>query len=268
MKTADRRWHWAIDNWEFLIAICVSGAILARSLWMESEDVHLLKTVLGLLTTLSFYVVVRLFRLTTKLNSIQENSEYMKKRLPFDIEATVLYDKEQCYQRLNQVINKDSYIEATYFTTTPPVEGMDCEEAKYWNRHQEFLNNNACNYRIRRLVTIENTVKLDWVKQMMECTACSNRISIRCLAVGAQLFPLLNVVIVDRRYTMIFGPHDSETGQQYFMIDSERVAASFHEYFEALWRHRTLHLADGNFIDVARLGTSEMEQLAAYLSPK
>lgn len=150
------------------------------------------------------------------------------------VAAQVLYGHEELYKKVNSVIRKDSKVESTTFTDFVPPDALPGTEcSKYWASIPKHLKNNT-HFRIRRIAYVPSIAKLNWLKSTID--DCENAHNYHLAIISTKLdVPLLNLIIVDGRYSFIFGQQVSYSETKCTFIDNVLITGTIQEYFEKLW---------------------------------
>ena len=227
-----RLYTWILDNYETLVSTLVAtvvSVLMATGLVVKE---HLPFLIVALLITLILYISIKNYRFGAKLDEIELMLTDVKKRL-CGPSTRLLLGTEEFFEALNKVITNTSKLEVTYFTLEPPDEFFGTERGKYW----KMLANNFKKFdtfRVRRIITIDSEAKLKWVRKTIE--ESNNSPNYHLAVLPSMLpFPILNVVIVDRRYAAVFEPHSQSTDTQYIFIDDPRTAEALSLYFSTIW---------------------------------
>jgi hypothetical protein len=168
------------------------------------------------------------------IQSLEGGISDMQKKLSGSYLTRLLRGSEEFFGTLNKLIAEDSKLDVTYFSAFPPTELVGIEVAKYWKALARNLKR-CDHFRVRRIVTIESEIKLQWVRQTLGDSGTALNYHLAVLTTE-QSFPLLNVVIVDGRYSAIFEPHAQSTDSTYIFIDDRETARALQRYFDDLWR--------------------------------
>jgi len=224
--------EWIIENLDFVItvAVAITVSVLVSLGYIPANQIPI--TTLGVLITLTLFLAVKNFRLSNKVNSVSSSLKNIEQKFGSLTSATVLSGTNEFFQVLNSLLNEDSKLDVTYFSPTPPNLLAGKEVQHYWKTLSINLKKSP-GFRVRRIVTIENLKKLEWVKQTISDSKNSSQYHLAVL--NEQPFPLLNLVIIDNQYVVLFGPHIQETDSHYIFVDNANIATVAIEYFQNLW---------------------------------
>lgn len=224
--------EWVIENLDFIvtIAVAITVSVLVSLGYIPNAQIPI--TTLGVLIALTLFLAVKNFRLSNKINSIAGSLRGVEQKVGSQTSARVFSSTNEFFQVLNSLLTENSKLDVTYFSLTPPnlLSGKDVQE--YWKKLSANLKKNQT-FRVRRIVTIENLRKLEWVKQTINDSRNSAQYHLAVLA--EQPFPLLNLLVIDKRYVALFGPHVQETDSHYIFVDDPNIAVVINGYFENLW---------------------------------
>jgi hypothetical protein len=224
--------EWVIENLDFVItvAVAMTVSVLVSLGYIPIDKIPV--TTLGVLITLTLFLAVKNFRLSNKVNSISSSLQKIEHKFGTLTSARVITGTNEFFQVLNSLLTENSKLDVTYFSPTPPnlLAGKEIQE--YWKTLSTNLRKSQA-FRVRRIVTIENLKKLEWVRQTISDSKSSTQYHLAILS--EQPFPLLNLVIVDNQYVILFGPHIQETDSHYIFVDNPKIATVAIEYFQSLW---------------------------------
>ena len=224
--------EWVIENLDFVVtvAVAITVSVLVSLGYIPINQLPI--TTLGVLIALTLFLAVKNFRLSNKVNSITSSLQNIENKFGSLTSARVLSGTNEFFQVLNSLITENSKLDVTYFSPTPPNLLAGKEVQEYWKTLSSNLKKSQV-FRVRRIVTIENLKKLEWVKQTISDSKNSSQYHLAVLS--EQPFPLLNLVIVDNQYVVLFGPHIQETDSHYIYVDNPKIAVAVIEYFQNLW---------------------------------
>ena len=101
-------------------------------------------------------------------------------------------------------------------------------------------------FRVRRIVTIESIQKLEWLEKTINDSKNSPNYHIAVLNTENK-FPLINLVVVDNKYVILFGPHIQWSDSYYIYVENTDIATVATEYFNELWRVSDILKVGSNF---------------------
>lgn len=252
--------NWLVDNFEFVLLLAVSA--IGFALDYRSGELSI-ATIAGLLIAIAIFLAIKNYRMGVQIRSISESVSAIKTIVAHMTATEVLYGREACFRKLNAVIDENSRIDATYFSKPPlPEKDQLSNEKRYWSNLLVSLRTKGNDFQVRRIVTVESPEKLKWVKGMFKELKNCPQFHLAVLSTE-QPFPLTNLIVIDGRYTMLFGPHEIAGKGQYVFIDNDAIAESFYRHFEDLWRvaERSIPLKIGQ--DIYPDNLKKLEEIVA-----
>lgn len=140
----------------------------------------------------------------------------------------------------------------------PPTKETTIESRKKWfEAVGDFIKNNP-KIEVRRVISIESTDKLNWVKnnQLEEFKNCLG-FYVNCCALPAKHIPLLTMVIMDETEVFLglsVAPEKSTPApiERNLWIGNKDICDTFNNYYTALW-NETIEIKRGKHIYVDRL---------------
>jgi hypothetical protein len=168
---------------------------------------------------------------------------------------SIVKGEKRFYERVTDCVCRKTtrQVDVTYFSPDPPSRN-NASAIAYWIAAEKRLRSDEiC---LRRIVTIENRAKLEWVKGMLDDLGDLENVSITVLEHADSQGDLLNMMIFDSREVFVFGPHRPDAGERHYLgILSKTAGSVFSEYFDSVWNRLATqrYLKRGGQIDTAFL---------------
>jgi hypothetical protein len=160
--------------------------------------------------------------------------------------------QRECYVLLKRSIQQaEKTVDLTHIEANPPQSAGIKEKDEYFNAVKKVIKSK--NVRVRRIVTIPNMRKLEWVKGVInEFKDCPN-FNVHYTDTDCYNFcvPPLSLQIVDSRDVLIIdmtkGYHTATEEDVDLWISDEEIAQPYQQYYEQYWK-ATMKIKEGNMI--------------------
>lgn len=144
----------------------------------------------------------------------------------------IIESSEEYYRELKSSIenSKDS-IRLMYLTDNAPRE-IGKAAIDYWDWFSDYMNRKNKNVIVRRIASLDNEVKNDWLYEDTKKLAKDCSYSVKCFVKGDNL-PLINVDIIDKKEVFLFGPH--ALTPRWVYIKNPDIGEGMSNYYTKLW---------------------------------
>ena len=216
------------------IAIIVASILFFLYQLKIIPDTQLAAGALALLIAYVIYEVPNIAKNSSDISKITNKVEIINNRMnTIGSGALILKDTEEFYKQLCSIISSTSKVDVTYFTPNIPSEFIDYYGTQYWNEINLFLKNKTP-FRLRRIATIENGEKLNWLLDTINKANNPPGYHLHYLNIDYK-YPPLNVNIIDDEHSFIFDVEARSKTTEYIYIRDKKVATTLKKYFDLLW---------------------------------
>lgn len=234
--------HFLISQWSLVILLIASAVLIILEIVGQLEDKDG-TVLLSLLAAFVLYQIVENYRTSESLAALVKREKAAS--------ITVLSTAQEFFVSATAVVESARHsIDACYFTPFPPTRFYDDPEIeRYWRRFSDLLRQRPT-LSVRRMATLDNTDKVEWVKtHVLEHKDCHNYNF--AVVPNIDHLPLMNVMIVDNCRTFVFSPHGARA-RNYILVESGEFARGMLEYYDLMWSAGNL-LKDGPNIHLNRI---------------
>jgi len=224
-----------IENISLILAILIAGAVLLLLRIGIIAPTQVPTASLSILIALTFFVTIKLFKIGELINSSSKSITKIESSVTSITTARVLSGSDELFQTVNSLLKDDSKIDVTSFSDIiPPKDLTGTEIKKYWKFISLTLSKNN-KFRLRRIAYVPTLEKLKWLENTIQETKNSSNYHLAVLSTKLS-FPLMNMFIIDDRYSFLFGKHQPDRDPDYIFLDDPKLAKFVLQQYEDLWR--------------------------------
>jgi len=216
------------------ILVATSALVILELNDLSKEYIN--QVILGLLIAFSLFFVERNNEQKNSIDKLETDISNIKNKLENSTSLEIIQSSENLFKNINKLIHQDSNVVATSFSERKLEEDIIGKEVEnYLMKLENYLKDDKNSFKLRRLTNTKSLKKLDWIKKTIERCDDSHKYFLSIQSEN-DFTPLPNLIIIDKKYTFIFGEHFSCVDPKYLFFDNEEISRYFLELFDLAWR--------------------------------
>jgi len=235
--------RWRLENWELPLFLIISAVAIILNTFDLMTEKTTMQILLLLIMAYTLYQIAENKKVAENIAKIEHLGPHINGRR---------VTQRECYVLLKRSIQQaEKTVDLTHIEANPPQSAGIKEKDEYFSAVKKVIKSK--NVRVRRIVTIPNMKKLEWVKGLInEFKDCPN-FNVHYTDMDCYNFcvPPLSLQIVDSRDVLIIdmtkGYHTATEEDVDLWISDEEIAQPYQQYYEQYWK-TTMKIKEGNMI--------------------
>jgi len=234
---------WLSENWELFLFLIISALAIALNAFDVLTEKTTMQILLLLIMAYALYQIAENRKMSENIAKIQHLGPHVNGRRVTQREFYALMKKS--------IQQAEKTVDLTHIEANPPESAGIKEKNEYFNAIKKVIKSK--NVRVRRIVTIPNMKKLEWVKNVVnEFKDCPN-FNVHYVDMDDYNFcvPPLSLQVVDSKDVLIIdmtkGYHTATEEDVDLWISDEEIAQPCQQYYEQYWK-ATMKIKEGTMI--------------------